>query len=79
MIYNLFFFFLNHFVSELIFGVGAKYMLVNFFSKVIFFELLYFVLVLKLEKLFSVYAYVFKADCDDRVVKPTAVWIRLLI
>ena len=79
MVYHLFLFFFNATVSELIFGVGAKYLLINFFREVIFFELFYLVFVLKLEKLFSVYAYVLEADRDDRVIKPTAVRIRLLV
>ena len=79
MVDNFFLLFLNHFVSELIFGVCTKNLVIDFFGQVIFFELLYLIFVLKLEKLLSVDTYVIEADRDDRVVKLTAVWIRLLV
>ena len=78
MVYGILFFFLNHFVGELVFCISSEYLIIDLLKQVILFKFFNSILILEFEELLSVKLDVFMAESNDWIIELAAVWISFL-
>ena len=78
MVYGILFFFLNHFVGELVLRISSEYLIIDLLKQVILFKFFNSILILEFEELLSVELDVFMAESNDWIIELAAVWISFL-
>jgi len=78
MVYGILFFFLNHFVGELVLRISSEYLIIDLLKQVILFKFFNSILILEFEELLSVELDIFMTESDDWIIEFAAVWISFL-